>query len=278
VAFLVSFTLAIGIGVFINRMAVDAKRISAEMMAQGYAQKIQEKIQTAMLSTYVLGALVKQSNGRLGDFESTAAEIIMLFPTVSALQLAPDGVIQDIYPLAGNEGAIGHNLLSDRQRNREAVEAITRRQVTLAGPFKLIQGGVGAVGRHPIFLTNERNENHFWGFANALIRIPALVESAGLRELERSGYRYELWRTHPETEKRDVFAASIGDAPLESPTEYVITVYGGRWILSVAPEQGWTPALVYMGILGASLLFALAVTLLLFWGLNFLPRRLPSQQ
>jgi sensor domain CHASE-containing protein len=57
------------------------------------------------------------------------------YPGVMSLQLAPNGVVRQIYPLKGNEKALGHNLLADPARNKEAFIARNSGQMTLAGPF-----------------------------------------------------------------------------------------------------------------------------------------------
>lgn len=259
--FSIAYALAAAIGIQVYRSQDESRHLAAAILAQGYAQRIQERLQTALVSTYVLASAVKQSRGRVPNFDEIAAELIVLFPSVSALQLAPDGVIREIYPLEGNQAAIGHDLLTDRKRNREAAAAITLRQLSLAGPFNLVQGGVGAVGRLPVFLVNERNESHFWGFANALIKLPNLLDAAGFGGLAKAGYHYELWRLDPDTEQRHVFSRSQ-DQPLVSPVGHVITVYGGRWILSLAPAEGWLTFSGYINILVYSLVAASTVTLL----------------
>lgn len=271
--FLVAYLAGVAVFAYVHLVHREARRVETQMIAQGYAQRIQERLQTALVSTHVLGSMVRQSGGKLPNFDDDAAQLLALFPGVSALQLAPDGVIRESYPLAGNEAAIGHDLLADRKRNREAAMAVTTRQLTLAGPFKLIQGGMGAVGRLPIFLDNERGDSHFWGFANALIRIPGLLEAAGMTGLADSGYRYELWRIHPETDAREVFARSGEDAPV-NPVEYVITIANsGRWVLSIAPADGWMTTGDYVEIFGLSLVGAVLVTLLQFAALRALLRR-----
>lgn len=267
--FVLAYVFGTMLSAYVHGMHVEARRAETKMIAQGYAQRIQERLQTALVSTHILGAMIKQSHGHLPRFDEDAAELLTLFPSVSALQLAPDGVIREIYPLAGNEAAIGHDLLADRKRNREAAAAVTTRQLTLAGPFKLVQGGMGTVGRLPIFLANERGENYFWGFAIALIRVPNLLDSSGINGLARSGYRYELWRTHPDTDQKEIFARS-GDAAPENPVEYVFTVQNGRWVLSIAPEQGWLSNTDYLEIFGLSLLAAIVITLLQYGALKLL--------
>lgn len=267
--FVVAYVFAAVFFGILHETHVEARRVETRMIAQGYAQRIQERLQSALVSTHILGSMVRQSRGNLPNFDEDAAELMTLFPGVSALQLAPDGVIRDIYPLAGNEAAIGHDLLADRKRNREAAAAVTTRQLTLAGPFKLLQGGMGTVGRLPIFLANERGETFFWGFAIALIRIPSLLDSSGLSGLARSGYRYELWRMHPDTDQKEAFARS-GETPPENPVEYVFTVPNGRWVLSIAPEDGWLDAGDYLEIFGLSLVAAIVVTILQYSALQVL--------
>jgi len=267
--FVLSYVFGTMLSGYIHGMHVEARRTETQMIAQGYAQRIQERLQTALVSTHVLGAMVKQSRGRIAHFDDDAAELLTLFPSVSALQLAPDGVIREIYPLAGNEAALGHDLLADRKRNREAAAAVTTRQLTLAGPFRLVQGGMGTVGRLPVFLSTDRGENYFWGFAIALIRVPNLLDASGVTGLARSGFRYELWRTHPDTDQKEVFASS-GDAAPENPVEYVFTVPNGRWVLAIAPDQGWLDNTDYLEIFGLSLLAAIAVTMLQYGALQLL--------
>ena len=255
--------------VYLTKSLVENKRIETHTIAQGYAQRIQDQIQNAMVATYVLASVVKQNGGKTDNFEETAAELITMFPSVSALQLAPDGVIQHIVPRKGNEDAFGHDLLADKLRNREAAAAITLRQLTLAGPFDLVQGGMGAVGRLPIYLNNVHKDNYFWGFANALIRIPRLIESAGLGSLARAGYVYELWRIHPDNEKRQVFARN-SEQSLDEPVDYVVTIYGGRWVLAIAPENGWISPSDVLPIVGLNLIGILSVLLLQYLGIRML--------
>ena len=253
----------------LTRSLVENKRIETRTIAQGYAQRLQDQIQNAMVSTYVLASVIKQNGGKTDTFEEAATELITMFPSVSALQLAPDGIIQHIVPRKGNEAAIGHDLLSDKLRNREAAAAITLRQLTLAGPFELVQGGMGAVGRLPVFIKKPQNDSHFWGFAIALIRIPRLIESAGLGSLARSGYQYELWRIHPETEKRQIFARN-SDQDLDRPVEYVVTIYGERWVLSITPENGWISPAEVLPIVGLNFVGILAVVVLQYLGIRLL--------
>ena len=72
-------------------------------VAEKTARLIHQELSRNLASTYALAALVKQGRGNVSDFKAIAQEMIALNPSVSSLQLAPHGVVQQIVPLAGNE-------------------------------------------------------------------------------------------------------------------------------------------------------------------------------
>ena len=238
---------------------VQTERARASDIAGDHAHALQKNIERALSATYSLAALVRQGKGSVPDFDATAREMLPYFPGVSALQLAPGGVVRRIVPLAGNEGAIGHDLLKDPVRNKEAFLARDTGKLTLAGPFNLVQGGVGAVGRLPVFLDNDHGIASFWGFTSVLIRFPEVLSPARLTGLVERGYQYELWRMHPDTGERHVIASS-SQLPLPNPVERSLELPNGTWTLSVAPSNGWgDPAgLALKAALG--LLFSLLVS------------------
>lgn len=204
---------------------------------QAFSLRLQSGVNNAANAAYLLALFVKQARGDTSWFDDAAPEILANFPMVSALQLAPQGVIRKIYPLEGNEAAYGHDLLKDPNRNLEAHKAVASGRMTLAGPFPLLQGGMGAVARMPVMFPRE-GRNEFWGFANALIRIPQLLDAVQIQELSRLGYDYELWQLKDDPETRMIFARSRSEA-LENPIEYSISVPNGRWLVAIAPVGGW---------------------------------------
>lgn len=204
--------------------------------ATEHAGALQHLIFRGLSSTDALAALVDQSGGSIPAFEAAARSLLPRYSGVSALQIAPGGVIAASVPLKGNEKAIGHDLLADPKRNREAFAAVQMKRLTLAGPFELMQGGVAVIGRLPLFLPGP--PERFWGFCTALMRIEDLLAAGRFDELVVAGFVYELWRTHPDSGERHVFAAA-GGKPLVEPVSHVFEVPNGRWTLSLAPAGGW---------------------------------------
>lgn len=216
-------------------------------VASVHGHLLQEQTARSLSATYALAAVLRQGGGKIDDFDAIASEMLSLYGGISALQLAPNGVISQIVPLKGNEAALGHNLLADPDRNREAFAAVQTRKLTLAGPFTLRQGGVAVVGRLPVFLPDPSGNEKFWGFTTALIRIPDLLAASQLSGDFSADYAYELSRIHPDTWQREVFWNSSG-RPLEDPLSYRITVPNGEWTLSVSRIKGWHSSRMLLGL------------------------------
>lgn len=214
-------------------------RSVARNLAHASAHAIEERLGRSLSATYALAAVVAQGNGRVDDFDALCRQLILTFGGISNLQLAPGGVVAAISPLAGNEKAMGHNLLEDNARNKEAHLALATHKLTLAGPFELVQGGLAVVGRLPVYLPGKGGAPSFWGFTTALVLIPDLLQSSQLNRLGEQGYRYQLWRVHPDTQQRQVIAGLPGPA-LHAPVDTTLEVPNGRWTLSVEPVQGWS--------------------------------------
>ncbi|NMG27563.1 bifunctional diguanylate cyclase/phosphodiesterase [Aromatoleum evansii] len=241
VGLLVFVVTALVAGVLIahfERQRIQVRRAEVADELFDKAQDLRSNVEHALAVTYALAALVRQGGGSIPNFDTLAEQMLPFYQGASALALAPGGVVRQIVPLAENSGVIGHDLLADPARNREAFLARDTGKLTLAGPFPLRQGGVGAVGRLPVYLPDESGRQAFWGFVAVVIRFPDVLETALLPSVEKYRFDYELWRTHPDTGARQVIAAS-SDRPLEQPVEHDVVVPNGVWTLGVVPVDGW---------------------------------------
>lgn len=236
----ISLFLGFGVVWIADQNDLERAKARAHTEFSDHATRVQTTISTALSSTYALGALVRQGGGAIDDFDAIAAQLMPFYPGVGSLQTAPQGVVQQVYPLKGNEKAIGHDLLADPTRTKEAFLARDTGTLTLAGPFNLVQGGVGAVGRLPVFLKGEKGErSEFWGFTSALIRFPQVLQDVHFDKLPQLGYQYSLWRIHPDTQETQVIASSLPEGTLNDPLAYQLRMPNGEWTLSVAPTNGW---------------------------------------
>ena len=208
------------------------------VLAGEYADSLQHNIEHALSAAYALAALVHQSNGAIPNFGEVAGHLLPYYPGVSSLVLMPAGVISNIAPLAGNEKAIGYNVLQDPAQRSEAVLAMDTGRLTLAGPLNLVEGGLGAVGRLPVFFDENTEKPRFWGFSSVIIRFPEVLNAVKLQRLAEQGFAYELARINPDSKQKQVIAASSG-AELIEPVVRILQVASASWHLSVAPASGW---------------------------------------
>ncbi|WP_210396229.1 sensor domain-containing diguanylate cyclase [Motiliproteus sediminis] len=223
--FLILLLTAIQLG--FNYWLHEAER-HTRLIALDSAKNLERNVERSLAGAKVLGTYIEVTGGRSDNFEAIADSILHNLQGITNLQLAPDGVIAKIYPLAGNEKAIGHDLLQDDKRRAEARKAIETHKLTLAGPFELVQGGVAIIGRQPVEI-----EQQFWGFASALIRMDQVMAMSELDQLAAAGYGYKLWRNHPDSGEPQVIA---GDRSLtaEILTQATITLPNSTWYLDVA--------------------------------------------
>jgi len=244
----------------------EQQRKTLREIGTAQARLLERQLDRSLSSTFALASILRQ-NGKIDNFDALAAEIIKSYGGIGNLQLASNGVVTQIFPLAGNESAIGHDLLNDPERRTEALAAIESRKLTLAGPFRLIQGGVAVIGRLPVFIPDGAGGERFWGFTIALIPLPNLLEASNLTRLVEQDYSYELSRIDPDSGRRVVFARST-DTDLQDGISFDINVPNGTWTLTAAPIGGWRfssllPLGVALAVLASTLVACLTYSILL---------------
>lgn len=257
------------IGFMVERSAHQQREIQVRQLVTAVAHDLGGRLDRSLSAVIALSAVLRQGNGKVDNFPLLARELINQFGGITALQLAPGGTISQVEPLPGHERVIGFSPLNDPIQGPEARRSVELRTLVLTGPFDLRQGGVGVVGRNPVFIRTPDGKEHFWGLVQVLIRVPDLLVMTRLDALEQAGLRYELWRMRPDGGGRHVFASSSG-RQLENPVDIVIKVPNGEWVLSAAPENGWHSRLARYGmplvVLVVALLGGAASFLLLYRG------------
>lgn len=147
--------------------------------------------------------------------------------------LAPGNRIASIYPLEGNESAIGLYYPDIPAQWPAVQKAIERRATTMAGPVKLRQGGIGLISRTPVFLS----DGAYWGVISLVLDVPGLLASAKL-SAEIDGIAYAVRGGDGLGAEGAVF---LGDANLFSQDSVVldIPIPGGMWQVAARPVTGW---------------------------------------
>lgn len=155
------------------------------------------------------------------NFDSVSAELLS-DDRFDILELLPNGVIEYVYPMEGNESVIGYDILADPNRNLEAYRAKERKQMYFAGPIPLKQGGNAIIGRLPVYINSQ-----FWGFSAVLVNSNRFLEELGATELNKSDLLIQLSKVNPNTGEEEFFFDKIEGFPEEDTR--TVKVEEGDW-------------------------------------------------
>ena len=168
---------------------------------------------------------------------------------IKAHELAKDGIVSQVYPILENQAAIGLDMLENPARKKEATLAKESGEYTIAGPFELAQGGMGALLFDPIYTTDATGLRDFWGFSILVLRWDQFMDEIELNKLEEAGYRYQIWKKDLYTEEKVVIAESEGFLPNDA-LEVTCSVPNDTWYFEIVPAKGWvSPQQMLFGLL-----------------------------
>ena len=230
-------------------------RKMADLNAMTYAERMKTDIMQGIGVTVTLEQMLISENGRIQKFSETAAN--MITDSVQSIQIAPDGVVTEIYPEEDNEaGKI--DLIHDEARGKISCYARDNHVLIMQGPFQLKQGGYGIAVRKPVYLEDESGQEFFWGFTIVIIRVPEIF-SDSVKSLSDFGYQYCLSKTgSPWEEAYEVVDCSGGS--ISTPVSYTFEIGGSVWKLEVMPQNGWVEKSYLYSIFGGGLLVVLLLT------------------
>ncbi|MCG4455356.1 ATP-binding protein [Pseudomonas sp. MMS21-TM103] len=204
-----------------------------------------------------LAAYIPAKHGQI-DPEELKPWMVGLFQQgrhIRNIGLAPDNRIAFVYPLAGNEAALGL-YYPDQAKQWPAVQRIiASRTAKLDGPLQLVQGGTGLIYRVPVFLDDQR----YWGMISTVIDFDQLY--AQVEEVARQ--RNIAIRLHPVAEPISASLAQTATEPAR--VRLPIVLAGAHWQLEahnlLAPKPlpawlrllGWSLALICTALIGLAL-------------------------
>ncbi len=149
---------------------------------------------------------------------------------------APDLVIRYMYPVRGNEAAIGLDYNKSPAQKMAALRAKETGEMAVAGPLTLAQGGQGIIGRIPVF-THRNNRQHFWGLVSTVIDMERFYKASGLDEANPS-LKLAIRGRDGLGERGEVFYGSEAVFN-DNPAIAKVILPGGHWQIGATPIEGW---------------------------------------
>ena len=229
----------------------------AQLNATTYGERIKNEIADGIEITNALEQTLISENGKIHQFDTIAGNLMS--DSIESVQLAPNGVVTDIYPAEGNEaGKI--DLLHDKDRKEISCYARDNHATITQGPFELKQGGYGIAVRNPVYLKDKSGQEYFWGFTIVILRVPDIFSDAVIA-LSNFGYEYKILKT--DTPWSDTYKVVYqSDGQIDHPVSYAFTVGDGTWKLEVTPKTGWRNNTLLIIISGMFLTISLLLSVL----------------
>lgn len=201
-----------------------------------YLLNTKERVEQFMRNSYTTCltiAMTINDEGEPENFEEVACELINHNTEIDLVQLVPNGIITNVYPLEGNEATLGYNILGTTIEPSISIEAHKTKEenkVFFSGPLPLIQGGIGIVGRIPVTKNNE-----FWGFSAVVMKLETFLEVTGISSWNNEKFKVQFSKIDPLTGEELFFVA---DNPKPFNYKYVLTeIPNERWRFYVIDDS-----------------------------------------
>jgi signal transduction histidine kinase/CheY-like chemotaxis protein len=219
----------------------DIQTNDSQRAANEISIRLSAQVRESIFILSGLKALIEGNpNLKQSEFEHYARSVRRLGPGIRSIAAAPDMVVTYVHPIKGNEAAIGLDYRKAPVEQRAAAFRTLRvGQPIVAGPVRLVQGGVAFIVRLPVFVRDANGGTKDWGILAAPIDTDVFFQQSGLFEFTDE---FELAiRGHDGLgEQGRVF---YGDASLfterAQPVRETIGLGSGNWVLAVTPKGGW---------------------------------------
>lgn len=243
---------------YINLKNIEkGKKTAATYTAQSTVRRINAQLnQYVELSEFLGNVVLAGYNLDQTSFSELAKMLPNEDGIVKAFELAPDGVVTDVFPQRGNENAFGINMLTDHERKDDANRAKETGNYTLGGPYKLKQGGTGALLFHPVYKEDSIDNDSFWGFVIMVIDWDKFIDEIGLDRLNEASYCYEIWTTDETTGSRVVLTQSQEHIPKNSLT-VECEIPNDTWYVDIVPDEGWISIYQWIAVIAVSCITSL---------------------
>ena len=254
VVFILGMCALIGTIYVVGEDQEQQNRTKATLNAMTYTERIYGELMEGIGVTDTLKQVVISGDGNINKFYDIAAN--MMDDSIQSIQIAPNGVVTEIYPEDVNEsGKI--DLINDSDRGEISRYARDNDTVITQGPFELKQGRYGIAVRNPVYLEDENGKKSFWGFTIVILKVPEIF-SDSVEALSNFGYKYSLQKCASPWD--DMYEWVYGSKKeLNDPVIYDFDVYGDKWRLEILPKSGFynNNYLIYMFIGGVIIVLLL---------------------
>ncbi|MDQ0321926.1 diguanylate cyclase (GGDEF)-like protein/PAS domain S-box-containing protein [Pararhizobium capsulatum DSM 1112] len=185
----------------------------------------------------LIATMATEPNMTQERFAALSRNIFNERSNLRSIAAAPDLVVSLIYPLKGNEKALGLDYNKNEQQRAAALRVRDSGKLVLAGPLTLVQGGHGLIGRFPVYNDGNGAEKHFWGIVSAVIDVDKLYRTSGLQARH---LKIDVAISGKDGLGEDG-ALFYGNGTVRNDDPVLMSVFlpGGSWQVGAVPKGGW---------------------------------------
>lgn len=257
--FLTMFGIIWGCTLLVNENQKKREQLKAAYTAESTISRVEVQLNRYMAES----DLVKKSiEDGLMISDAQFAQLSRLMQDedyiIKAHEIAKGGIVSQIYPIQGNENAMGFNVLEDSERKKAAFLARDSGEYTIAGPFDLVQGGTGVLLFDPVYQTDAQGNEKFWGFSILVMDWEKFIDKMELDKLEDAGYHYQIWKRGNKDDEQ-VVIAQCTNFKKDDTLEVACKVPNDTWYFEIIPGNGWITSMQKLWGLLISFMFSFII-------------------
>lgn len=199
----------------------------------------------------------------LENWDAIAKTLVDKSKYIRSVAVAPNNIISHVYPLKGNEKAVGFDLRDRPDQFSSVIRAKELQEVFLDGPLELVQGGQALIARFPIFLDALKNKE-YWGTVSVVLDYELIMQDSGIYQLD--GLETAIRRYHEHLNALHVF---YGNAQIFTSPDLVLPILlpnakfeiAGQYDFDDSSSVSWSRNIIL--IIGLSVALVLFVSALL---------------
>lgn len=261
--FVITFLVVLGTSVLLNQNQERGERLKAIYTAESTVGRVESQLNRYLAESDLMKKMIESGM----DVESNQFDTLSEFMqderhVIEAHEIAKDGIVNLIYPMEGNEVSMGLNMFEYPERKQEARLAKESGDYTIAGPFELVQGGIGVLLFDPIYRADAQGERQFWGFSILVLNWERFLDEMELDKLEEAGYHYEIWKKNVSSGEKNIIAQCKDNEKIrKNALSVACEVPNDVWYFDIVPVNGWVS--LEQIVSGIVVAFILALLLML---------------
>ncbi len=174
------------------------------------------------------------------QWELIAEKLFSRSGNLRNIGIAPNDVIEFVYPLQGNEEALGFDYRTVPEQWQAVQRARELKSIFITGPVELVQGGLGFMALNPIF-TDPPDNRKYWGTSGVIVDIDALFLNTGVKQLQQK-YHFAIQSFNGGEKNGEIF---YGDSTVfdDVMASEFVSLPSGSWHMAVSSQglQSTTP-------------------------------------